>query len=196
MPKKKSKRSYRGPERRNRGWIIAMDGPAGVGKSTVGHLVAKRMDMMFINTGEMYRALTWKALREGVDPKEPRAVAELARRIGWEFKAGRGHVVRTYIDGTLIKDQIRSERVTRNSSYIAAIPAVRRLMRRMQRKIGEKGEIVMEGRDITTNVFPEADFKIYLDAALDAGADSYLTKPYKESDLLSKAETLLAQETG
>jgi len=127
--------------------------------------------MLFINTGEMYRALTWKALEEGVDPKNGAAVARLARRIRWEFKPGRGHVVRTHVDGVRVGEQIRSERVSRDSSHVAAVPAVRKLMRRMQRKVGGKGQIVMEGRDITTNVFPEADFKIYLDASLDARAE-------------------------
>lgn len=162
---------YLGPERRKRGWIIAMDGPAGVGKSTIGHALAKRLGMVFINTGEMYRALTWKALREGVDPKDGAAVERLARRIKWEFKPIGGSVVRTFVDGVRIDDQIRAEEVSRNSSFVAAIPAVRRLMRRMQRKIGRKGDIVMEGRDITTNVFPEANFKIYLDASLDERAE-------------------------
>lgn len=160
---------YTGPDRRKRGWIIAMDGPAGVGKSTIGHSLAKRLGMLFINTGEMYRALTWKALKEGVDPTEPAAVNRLALRLRWEFKP-HGVVVKTYIDGLKIDEQIRAENVSRNSSHVAAVPGVRRLMRKMQRKIGEKGNIVMEGRDITTNVFPEADFKVYLDASLDERA--------------------------
>jgi CMP/dCMP kinase len=168
---KASSNGYKGPERRRRGWLIAMDGPAGVGKSTVGRLVAKRLGMHFLNSGEMYRALTWKALKDGVDPQNGKAVYKLARRIRWEFKPGRGAVIRTYVDGTAVGAQIRSERVSKNSSFIAAIPEVRRMMRNMQRKVGERGRIVMEGRDITTNVFPEADFKIYLDASIDERAE-------------------------
>jgi cytidylate kinase len=163
--------AYNGPERRKRGWIIAMDGPAGVGKSTIGHSLAKRLGMVFINTGEMYRALAWKAIEVGVDPKDEAAVEALAKRINWVFKPIGGAVVRTFVDGVRIDDQIRAENVSQASSVVAAIPGVRRLMRQMQRKVGEKGNIVMEGRDITTNVFPEADFKIYLDASLDERAE-------------------------
>ena len=164
------KDGYQGAERRRRGWIIAMDGPAGVGKSTIGHSLAKRLGMVFINTGEMYRALAWKALQEGLEPKDEEKVVALASRIQWEFKPIGGAIVRTFVDGVRIDDQIRAENVSRASSAVAAIPGVRKLMRTMQRKIGERGNIVMEGRDITTNVFPEADFKIYLDASLDERA--------------------------
>lgn len=148
-------------------WIIAVDGPAGVGKSTVGHLVAKRLGYHFINTGEMYRALTWKALAEGVDLKDGRAVAALAKRIRWEFKPTQeGTTLKTFIDGEGVTARIRDERVSRNSSLVAGVPGVRRHLRNLQRRLGEDGGIVMEGRDITTSVFPDADVKVYLDASL------------------------------
>ena len=135
-------------------WIIAMDGPAGVGKSTVGHLVARKLGYHFINTGEMYRALTWKAL------------TALAERVRWEFKpTEEGTTLKTFIDGEGVTLQIRDEQVSKHSSTVAGVPGVRRRLRGLQRELGEAGGIVMEGRDITTNVFPDADFKIYLDAA-------------------------------
>jgi len=154
-----------------RRWIIAIDGPAGVGKSTVGHLVAKRLGYGFINTGEMYRALTWKALEERIDLADAPAVVRLARRLRWEFRpTGEGTTLKTYIDGEGVTTRIRDERVGKNSSLVAGIPGVRRHLRNLQRELGKDGGIVMEGRDITTNVFPEAEVKIYLDASVDERA--------------------------
>jgi cytidylate kinase len=158
-------------------YIIAMDGPAGVGKSTVGNLVAKELGYHFINTGEMYRALTWKALEEKLDLRDEEAVEGLARRLEWEFKpTEEGTTLKTYIDGQGVTTQIRDERVSSSSSIIAANKGVRKFMCRLQRKLGKNGGIVMEGRDITTHVFPDADFKIYLDASIDERA----TRRYRQ----------------
>lgn len=152
---------------RRKGMVIAMDGPAGVGKSTVGNLVAKALGYKFINTGEMYRALTWKALEEGLDLNDHDAVLALAKRLTWEFKPVEegGTTLKTFIDGQGVTQQIREERVSVNSSLVAANPGVRKFLSKLQRELGEAGAIVMEGRDITTNVFPDADHKIYLDAS-------------------------------
>ena len=147
--------------------IIAMDGPAGVGKSTVGGLVAKSLGYKFINTGEMYRALTWKALEDGVDLEDHQAVVDLAKSLKWEFKPVEegGTTLKTFLDGQGVTQQIREERVSVNSSLVAANPGVRKFLSRLQRELGQDGAIVMEGRDITTHVFPDADAKIYLDAS-------------------------------
>jgi cytidylate kinase len=147
--------------------VIAMDGPAGVGKSTVGGLVAKRLGYQFINTGEMYRALTWKALESGTDLDDLDAVLALAKRAAWEFKPIEegGATLKTFLDGVPVTGQIREERVSVNSSRVAANPGVRKFLSKLQRELGEPGGIVMEGRDITTHVFPDADVKIYLDAS-------------------------------
>lgn len=153
--------------KRRKGLIIAMDGPAGVGKSTIGGMLAKSLGYHFINTGEMYRALTWKALEEGLDLDDEGAVLALAKRLRWEFKPAEegGATLKTYIDGVPAAAQIREERVSANSSRVAANPGVRKLLSKLQRSLGEGGAIVMEGRDITTHVFPDADAKIYLDAS-------------------------------
>ncbi|PCI36555.1 MAG: cytidylate kinase [Elusimicrobia bacterium] len=154
-----------------RAYVIAMDGPAGVGKSTIGTMVAKELGYRFINTGEMYRALTWKALEEKIDLKDGKAVVKLAKRLQWEFKTvGEGVVIKTHLDGQGVTLQIRAERVSKNSSIVAGIVGVRTLLRDMQRALGKNGAIVMEGRDITTNVFPDADFKVYLDASIEERA--------------------------
>lgn len=158
---------------RRKGLVIAMDGPAGVGKSTVGNLVAKSLGYKFINTGEMYRALTWKALETGQDLNDNEGVLVLAKSLKWEFKPVEegGTTLKTFIDGTGVTQQIREERVSVNSSLVAANPGVRKFLSKLQRDLGEGGAIVMEGRDITTNVFPDADVKIYLDASPEERAD-------------------------
>jgi CMP/dCMP kinase len=153
--------------KRRKGLIIAMDGPAGVGKSTIGGLLAKSLGYQFINTGEMYRALTWKALEQGLDLDDADGVVALARKLKWEFKPieDGGTTLKTFIDGVPVTMQIREERVSVNSSRVAANPGVRKFLSKLQRELGEEGAIVMEGRDITTHVFPDADAKIYLDAS-------------------------------
>lgn len=150
-----------------RRFIIALDGPAGVGKSTVGRLVAERLGYRFINTGEMYRALTWRALEEGLDLDDARALARLARSTRWDFRTTEdGVTLRTFVDGRNVTAHIRDERVGKNSSKVSSAPGVRRHLRMLQRRLGRRGGVVMEGRDITTVVFPNADFKIYLDASI------------------------------
>lgn len=153
--------------KRRKGLIIAMDGPAGVGKSTIGGLLAKSLGYQFINTGEMYRALTWKALEDGADLDDQDGVLALAKRLKWEFKPVEegGSTLKTFIDGMPVTMQIREERVSVNSSRVAANPGVRKFLSKLQRDLGDEGAIVMEGRDITTHVFPDADVKIYLDAS-------------------------------
>lgn len=158
---------------RRKGLVIAMDGPAGVGKSTVGNLVAKSLGYKFINTGEMYRALTWKALEAGQDLNDNEGVLALAKSLTWEFKPvdEGGTTLKTFINGQGVTQQIREEKVSINSSLVAGNPGVRRFLSKLQRNLGEGGAIVMEGRDITTNVFPDADVKIYLDASPEERAD-------------------------
>ena len=156
---------------RRRDIVIAIDGPAGVGKSTVGTLVAKKLGFRFINTGEMYRALTWKALEEGLDLADPEAVTGLALRLDWDFRTTDGGVVlRTCLDGVGVTHQIRDERVSKGTSLVAAMPGVRKHLRMLQRRLGRGGGIVMEGRDIATNVYPDAELKIYLDASIEERA--------------------------
>ncbi|MBI4677095.1 MAG: (d)CMP kinase [Elusimicrobia bacterium] len=156
--------------RRRKGLVIAIDGPAGVGKSTVGRLVARTMGYHFINTGEMFRALAWKALADGVDVDDQAAVTALALRLRWEFRPSADGTLKTFIDSQAAAERIRDERVSAASSAVAANPGVRRFMCLLQRRLGAGGSIVMEGRDIGTHVFPDADHKIYLDAAVDERA--------------------------
>ena len=139
--------------------IITLDGPAGAGKSTVARRLAKELGLPFLDTGAMYRAFTWAALERGVDLRDPAALVRLIRGSLLEFKDGRA-----LLDGWDITDEIRAERVTRNAVHLADPPAVREELVRLQREFGREGGLVTEGRDQGTVVFPDADFKFYLDA--------------------------------
>lgn len=155
---------------RARGIVIAIDGPAGVGKSTVGKMVAGRVGYSFISTGKMYRALAWKALELGLDLEDDGALVRLAGSLKWEFPAGSGPEAGISLDGRVLDNEIIDERVSKASSGIARFSGVRLFMRGMQRQAGSAGGVVMEGRDIGTNVFPDAELKVYLDASPEARA--------------------------
>jgi CMP/dCMP kinase len=144
--------------------IIAIDGPAGAGKSAVARGVARRLGYMFINTGAMYRAVAWKALREGVSLDDAAAVGRLARESLIELP-GDVDSARVLIDGRDITGQIATPLVGQAASIVSTIPAVRRALVARQQEMGCAGGVVMEGRDIGTQVFPNAEVKIYLDAS-------------------------------
>jgi CMP/dCMP kinase len=146
--------------------IIAIDGPAGAGKSTVAKRLAKGLGYLFINTGAMYRAVAWKTLKAGVSID----AADAADRIGLLAEESlielKGDVdeLRVLIDGRDITEEIATPDVTQAASKVSAISAVRRALVARQREMGRAGGVIMEGRDIGTQVFPDADVKIYLDA--------------------------------
>lgn len=143
--------------------VIAIDGPAGSGKSTVSKLIAKRLNLLYIDTGAMYRALTLKAMRKGLRMEDESSLIALAKstKIDLEEKS-KLHV---FLDGEDVSIPIRTAEVTQNVKYIARIPGVRHEMVALQRSIGSKRGAVLEGRDIGTVVFPNADYKFYLDAS-------------------------------
>jgi CMP/dCMP kinase len=146
--------------------IIAIDGPAGAGKSTVAKRLAKGLGYLFINTGAMYRAVAWKALKDGVSIDAADAadrIGQLAEESLIELK-GDVDELRVLIDGRDITEEIAIPDVTQAASKVSAISAVRRALVARQREMGRAGGVVMEGRDIGTQVFPDADVKIYLDA--------------------------------
>jgi cytidylate kinase len=144
--------------------IIAIDGPAGSGKSTTARLVAQKLRFLYLDTGAMYRAITWKALQLGVDVNNEDKLEQLAENSAITFE-NKGGVNRIFLDGEDVTEKIREPRVNRNVSYVSMHKQVRRILVEMQRKLGEENDLVAEGRDTTTVVFPRA-FKVYLDADL------------------------------
>jgi cytidylate kinase len=145
--------------------IIAIDGPSGAGKGTVARAVAAALHYRHVDTGAMYRAIAWKALREGVDLADEDAVAGVARHA--TLTVGDGVIS---VDGVDVSAAIRTPEIDAASSTVARQPRVREVLIRQQRELGRGGGIVMEGRDIGTVVFPDADVKVYLDAAPDERA--------------------------
>jgi cytidylate kinase len=153
----------------NSGLIIAIDGPAGAGKSTIAREVARQLGYLFINTGAMYRAIAWKARQVGIPFDDREAVGALAARSVIEL-VGPVDALRVLIDGTEITGEIVRREISEAASLVSAIPAVRRALVARQQEMGARGGVVMEGRDIGTQVFPQADLKIYLDATPEARA--------------------------
>ena len=143
--------------------VVAIDGPAGSGKSTCGRMLARRLGWNYIDTGAMYRAVTVAALERGVDFTDEGALGELAQGCRVSFRRHRSGP-RTFLDGRDVSDAIRRPEVTRLVRHAASNEAVREKMRSVQRELGEKRRAVVEGRDIGTVVFPDARFKFYLDA--------------------------------
>jgi cytidylate kinase len=149
--------------------VIALDGPSGTGKSTVARGLARRLGFRYLDTGAMYRAITWAVLREGVDPEDADAVAELAARtqVTVTTDPDDQHVT---VDGQPVDRRIRSQAVTTAVSPVSAVPAVRALLVAAQRELIGPGAVVVEGRDIGTVVAPDAPLKIFLTASTDARA--------------------------
>ena len=143
--------------------IVAIDGPAGSGKSTVARALAAREHLTYLDTGAMYRAVTCAALERGVDVADAAAVAGLARELDIDLVAG-SDGERLRIDGQDRTAQIRTPEVDANVSAVAAVPEVREAMVALQRRAAEAGDVVAEGRDIGTVVFPNAEVKVFLTA--------------------------------
>ena len=146
--------------------IIAIDGPSGSGKGTIAKEVAKRLGYTYVDTGAMYRCVSLKSLREGLEEKDEENIVNLLKDMDIKL-TNDGKV---YLDGEDVSDKIRTMEVTHRVSKISSIIALREVMRDKQHELAEKGNIVMEGRDITTEVFPNADYKIYLDASVEERA--------------------------
>lgn len=149
--------------------VIAIDGPAASGKSTTAKLVAERLGYLYVDTGAMYRAMTLKALENNMDLHDEQAVGAMADGTVIRLEH-HDHVLRVILDNRDVTEAIRRPEVTRNVSAVSAIKRVREAMVREQRRMGERGGIVLEGRDIGTVVFPDADVKIFMVANLDERA--------------------------
>ena len=146
--------------------VIAIDGTSASGKSTNAKLVAKALDYVYVDTGAMYRTLAWYCLRHRVDVHDEKAVAAACRKWKTSLECVEARVI-LKVDGYYPAQEIRSGEVSAAVPHVAAVPKVREWMKKTQRECIRFGNLVMEGRDIGTNVFPETDFKYYLDAHLE-----------------------------
>lgn len=146
--------------------VIAIDGTSASGKSTNAKLVAKALGFVYVDTGAMYRTLAWYCLQKQIDIHDPKAVAAACRTWKASLQCVDGHV-RLVVDGHFPEKEIRTSQTSAAVPHVAAVPKVRDWMKKKQRECSRFGDLVMEGRDIGSNVFPETDFKFYLDASLD-----------------------------
>ncbi|MBQ2409443.1 MAG: (d)CMP kinase [Bacilli bacterium] len=146
--------------------IVAIDGPAGSGKGTIAGIVSKECNLVNIDTGATYRCVALKALRNGLNLEDKKAIIELSKDINIEFTKD----ARVFLDGEEVTDDIRSKEVTKIVSPISSIVEVRENMVELQRKLAGDNDVILEGRDITTVVFPNANYKFYLDASLEERA--------------------------
>lgn len=155
----------------NKKLTIAIDGPAGAGKSTVAQIVAQRLGFVYIDTGAMYRAVTLLALREAMDLGSEAELSSLVQRADIRLENREGETKpRVILNGEDVTGEIRSPEVSRHVSLVAQVPVVRKQMVELQRQMGEAGGVVMDGRDIGTHVFPRAEIKIFLTASIEERA--------------------------
>src|SRR5688572_27773428 len=149
--------------------VIAIDGTSASGKSTNAKLVAKALGYVYVDTGAMYRTLAWYCLKKNIDVDDHKAIASLCRRWKTELKCVEGEFrhVRLVVEGYYPEKEMRTAETSATVSHVAAVPKVRDWMKKAQRQCIQFGNLVMEGRDIGTNIFPETDYKFYLDANLD-----------------------------
>ena len=163
---------------------IAIDGPSGAGKSTIAKLIAKTLGIDYIDTGAMYRALGYKMLQLGITEDNLEAVEELLKTTEIDFS--KGDII---LDGTVINDLIRTPEISMKASACSALAIVRKHLVKVQQEMGEKKSVIMDGRDIGTDVFPNAPYKFFITATPEERA----TRRYKE--LTEKGETVSYEET-
>ncbi|MEA2338111.1 MAG: CMP/dCMP kinase [Thermoanaerobaculia bacterium] len=160
--------------------IIAIDGPSGVGKTTTSRLVARALGLPHIDTGAMYRALALAAMREGIDTRDEAKLEDLAARTQIDFIPGeRAHVL---LNGEDVTSLIRTPEMSMAASNVSAVPAVRRVLVRLQQELGRRSGGVLEGRDIGTKVFPDTPYKFFLTARPEVRAER------RHEELLAKGE--------
>jgi cytidylate kinase len=172
----------------NKQIVVAIDGPAGAGKSTVAKRVAARLGFLYIDSGAMYRALALWALRLGLDLTDAQRLEQLANQASIELFPRDARVL---LNGEDVTAAIRSEEVSDAASKISVIPGVRRAMVAKQRKMGAQASVVMEGRDIGTVVFPDAEIKIFLDAAPEVRAERRLAELRQRGENLNEDDIAL-----
>ena len=147
--------------------IVAIDGPAGSGKGTISKIVGEKCNLLYIDTGATYRCLALKVLENNIDLEDKDAIIDVASKINVRFTLD----AKTYLDDVDVSSKIRTPEVSSAASKVSSIPKVREYMVDLQRRMATSDDVIMEGRDITTVVFPNADYKFYLDASIEERAN-------------------------
>ncbi len=165
---------------KKKGLVIAIDGPAAVGKSTMGKLIAREFGLLYIDTGAIYRAITWKVLNNNINVYDEDTISKLVSNtyitIEEKNRYSLKDFYRIFVDGKDVTEEIRNPGIDQNVSHIAKLPKIRRQLIYLQRKLAEKGDIVMEGRDIGSVILPNADIKLYFTAS----EEERIKRRYKE----------------
>ena len=165
---------------KKKGLVIAIDGPAAVGKSTMGKLIAREFGLLYIDTGAIYRAITWKVLNNNINVYDEDTISKLVSNTYITIEEKNRYSLKGYyrifVDGKDVTEEIRNPSIDQNVSHIAKLPKIRRQLIYLQRKLAEKGDIVMEGRDIGSVILPKADIKLYFTAS----EEERIKRRYKE----------------
>ena len=165
---------------KKKGLTIAIDGPAAVGKSTIGKLIARELNYTYIDTGAIYRAITWKVLKNNIDVNDENTISEIVLNTRITIKKTNTNSLKDYyhifVDGEDVTEEIRNPRIDQNVSQIARLSKIRKQLIYLQRELAEKGNIVMEGRDIGSVILPKADIKLYFTAS----EEERIKRRYKE----------------
>jgi len=163
--------------------VIALDGPSGAGKSTIARLLAQQLGYIYIDSGAMYRAIGWKVKQEGIDPSDEERLAELCLRTEILIRNDNSDP-KVYVDGKDVSGMIRTQEMGMMASSVSKSPSVRARLLTLQRELGKNGGVVMDGRDIGTVVFPDAEIKFFLDASTEErGRRRYLELMAKGIDV-------------
>lgn len=164
--------------------VIAIDGPAGAGKSTVAQLVAAKLGYVYLDTGAMYRAVTYFVLQQGIDPNNHQAVTDAAKQANIELKSNAGVSAKPkiFLNGEEITEKIRTREISNLVSPLSAISSVRDVLVEQQRKLARNGNVVLDGRDIGTVVLPNADVKIFLTASAEERANRRIKDLEKQGE--------------
>lgn len=163
--------------------VIAIDGPAGAGKSTISKLIAKNLGINYIDTGAMYRAITYKCIKEDIDVNDIQRVVDLCSRTDVDFVDNY-----IYLDGQRLNEEIRTLQVSSRVSDVAKIPQVREFLLEKQREIGKRSDVILDGRDVGTHIFPDAKYKFFLNAS----AQERERRRYQE--LIDKGQSVVLEE--
>lgn len=163
--------------------VIAIDGPAGAGKSTISKLIAKNLGINYIDTGAMYRAITYKCIKEDIDVNYIQRVVDLCSRTDVDFVDNY-----IYLDGQRLNEEIRTLQVSSRVSDVAKIPQVREFLLEKQREIGKRSDVILDGRDVGTHIFPDAKYKFFLNAS----AQERGRRRYQE--LIDKGQSVVLEE--